>query len=189
MTNTNASHAGPGPTQGHPKQRLFFALWPDEVVREQLYAVGEPVSWARPAKRVPMEKLHLTLTFLGYVDEAQRECAARVAGGIKESGFTLTIDQAGHWSRSKILWAGTDAMPPGLLAIVAQLRNGLAACGVKSEDRDYRCHVTLGRNVRRKPVLTAIEAIRWLVDQFVLVESNTLPQGAQYRIIGAWDLV
>lgn len=188
MTNANASHAEPDPTQGHAKQRLFFALWPDDQVRERLYAVGEPVSWARPARRVAMEKLHLTLMFLGYVDEAQRECAVRVAADIKESRFTLTIDQARHWSRSKILWAGTDAIPPGLLAIVAQLRDGLAACGVKPEDRDYRCHVTLGRNVRRKPVLTAIEAIRWPVDQFVLVESNTLPAGAQYRIIGAWDL-
>ena len=188
MTNANASQAEPGPTQGHRKQRLFFALWPEEAVRTQLYAVGEPVAWARPAKRVPMEKLHLTLMFLGYVDEAQRACAVRVAGGITESRFTLTIDQARHWSRSRILWAGTDAMPPGLLAIVAQLRNGLAACGVKPEGRNYRCHVTLGRNVRKKPVLTAIEAIRWPVNQFVLVESNTLPEGAQYRIIGAWDL-
>ena len=188
MTNANASQPEPGPSQGGRKQRLFFALWPDEGVREHLYGIGEPVSWVRPARRVPIAKLHLTLVFLGYVDEVQRACAVGVADGIKESPFTLTIDRAGHWSRSRILWAGTDNIPRELLAIVEGLRNGLQVCGIKPEDRDYRCHVTLGRNVRRKPGLAGIEAIRWPVNQFVLVESNTLAEGARYRIIGAWDL-
>ncbi len=57
--------------------RLFFALWPDPPTRTALAMLvdGLPLVGGR---RVPAENLHLTLAFLGNVDEGAA-AAARVA--------------------------------------------------------------------------------------------------------------
>ena len=49
-----------------PRQRLFFALWPDDAVRARLDQAGEELLGKR-VKRVPAANLHLTLAFAGAV--------------------------------------------------------------------------------------------------------------------------
>jgi 2'-5' RNA ligase len=80
--------AASGPSPG--QLRLFVALWPDESLQRQLLAQSAPL--AELGRRIPARNLHVTLAFLGSVEErkvdavidAMREarppaCAARSA--------------------------------------------------------------------------------------------------------------
>ncbi len=63
----------------------------------------------------------------------------------------------------------------------------LAAASIP-ERRPYRAHLTLARKVGKAPRSQAIEAIQWPVNEFCLVQSRTLPTGAEYAVLRTWPL-
>jgi hypothetical protein len=56
---------------------------------------------------VAADNLHLTLAFLGEVSADKQRALAALAGRIRQPGFTLTLDDAGQWLRSRVVWLGT----------------------------------------------------------------------------------
>lgn len=172
----------------NPKQRLFFALWPDDAVRSELarLASGGP----RGAGRlVPAENLHLTLAFLGHLDAGTRACVEAAADGISAGPFELVFTRLGCWPRPRVLWAGTQDTPAALVELVYALRRGMTGCGLRAETRPYRAHVTLARKTRVPADFhAACEPVRWRADAFDLVESKTLSAGAHYRRLRRWPL-
>jgi len=171
-------------------KRLFFALWPEEALRQKLYTLGGELLGNNRGRRVPVENLHQTLAFLGYVNAERQLCLEREASAVQSSAFTLTLNHAGFWPRKGILWVG-GGVPEGLLALVRALQLGLTACGLEPETRPFQIHLTLTRNVRRLRLdrNRAIAPLTWPVRQFALVASLTLPEGARYEIIKKWNLV
>jgi RNA 2',3'-cyclic 3'-phosphodiesterase len=170
-------------------QRLFFALWPDEIVRDRLH--GLSARFLRPGSGRPVtpDNFHVTVFFLGDTDTAKRACAEQVAGTVSRQAFTLTLDQVGYWQRPQVLWVGATRTPEELLALVGDLNVGLSACGFSPERRDYRAHVTVARKVRRGPhQLAAVDAVSWRVERFCLVESVTESAGVRYRVLRCWAL-
>ncbi|MDX1529694.1 MAG: RNA 2',3'-cyclic phosphodiesterase [Gammaproteobacteria bacterium] len=170
------------------RQRLFFALWPDDAVRDQLARLAAR-SLKRRGRIIPGENLHLTLSFLGPVAAEARRCAEGVADGIRAAPFTLEFTHLGHFPRPRVVWSGCDETPEALISLVSALREGLKGCGIKPEVRPYRAHLTLARKVSVEPDFGAPHAaIAWRVDSFHLVESKTLSQGAVYNIVRSWSL-
>ena len=47
--------------------RTFFALWPNDALRDSLHSASKTIPVERPARRVPQYNLHLTLHFIGNV--------------------------------------------------------------------------------------------------------------------------
>jgi 2'-5' RNA ligase len=171
-----------------PTQRLFFAIWPDEPVRESLRAAAHELV-SSEARAVAVDAVHLTLLFIGSADAARRACLEQAANGIKGSGFTLTLDQAGFWRKPQILWLGCSTLPASLLGLVQRLTAGAEQCGVKTETRPYQAHVTLARKIRTgPPEVLPIEPIVWPVARFCLVESHTEQEGVRYRTLRFWSL-
>lgn len=178
-----------GSTPETAVKRLFFALWPDEALRQKLYALGGGQPGNNRGRRIPPENLHLTLAFLGYVDAERQTRLEREASAIRLPAFSLTLDRAGFWSRQGILWVG-GAPPQELLALVAALNRAIAACGLEPETRPFRVHLTLARNVRRPRLEPnrAIEPLAWRVGQFALVASQMRRLGARYDVLRTWPL-
>ncbi len=194
-----------GPTTEASVKRLFFALWPDEVLRQKLYALGGELlgncsmrcsTSAIPGvvgdnrgRRMPAENLHQTLAFLGDANTERQICLEHEASTIQLPAFTLTLDHAGFWPRKGILWVG-GAPPEALLGLVRALQQGLTACGLEPETRPFQIHLTLARNVRRLRLARdrAIAPLTWKVNRFALVASQTLPEGARYEVLRSWDL-
>ncbi|EHD06653.1 2'-5' RNA ligase, partial [Salmonella enterica subsp. enterica serovar Wandsworth str. A4-580] len=76
---------------------------------------------------VAAANLHLTLAFLGDVSSDKQRALARLrnwpdeqralaqlAGRIRQPGFTLHLDDAGQWLRSRVVWLGMRQPPRGL---------------------------------------------------------------------------
>ena len=85
-----------------PTRRLFFALWPDEGIREELDRVSRHAVRKR-GKRVRGENLHITLAFIGQVPADTASCLRQAAAEIRGQRFTLRLDRIGYWPRPRIM--------------------------------------------------------------------------------------
>lgn len=177
-----------GENQRPRVERLFFALWPDDAVRQTLKHHCKPVLRHSGGRAVAIENLHITLAFLGSVDAAQRQCVEQAAAAISLPRFTLTLDQLGYWSRPRVLWLGARETPEEAKQLASQLAKGARDCGLSLDRRPFVAHLTLKRKVREAPPPTELKPIEWAVDQFALVRSHTLPEGVQYEVVGRWPL-
>ena len=152
-----------------------------------------PVKWVRP------DDLHLTLKFLGDVDEARepelRAALGQAAGGGSEPrGVTVHIEGFGvfpDFRRPRIVWAGVAA-DPALELLQHRVEQVFAPLGFATEARAFRPHLTLGRAGRdARPrdftglegALTALAfAETALVADLDLMESTLQSSGAVYQV-------
>ena len=170
------------------RQRLFFALWPGEPVREALDAAGKSVLGKR-IKRVPASNLHITLAFAGSVSDEVAACLVEGAAGLRLPPFQLEIDHCDHWPRPRIAWIGPTQTPPELLALVGALRAVFESCGLQAETRAYQPHVTLARKISKLPKDARLHTpVCWSIRSFSLVESVTDPLGVRYQPRVHWRL-
>jgi len=183
----------PHPTPESPRpetRRLFFALWPEEGLQQQLYELAGQTLKTTAGRRVVAGNIHLTLAFLGPVTEPNQARYEAAASGVTGRAFTLSLGQLGCFRRSGILWAGPSQIPAELLALVRDLNQALQACGFTPESREYRAHLTLARNVRHcSDRASVVSPLSWEVRHFALVQSHIESRGATYEILRRWELV
>ncbi|MBI2218086.1 MAG: RNA 2',3'-cyclic phosphodiesterase [Candidatus Rokubacteria bacterium] len=152
---------------------------------------------------IAAENLHLTLKFLGRVDEARlgeiRAALDRAVAGA--APFELRIEGLGAFpttTRPRVIWAGVADGGRALGELAARVDAELAGVGFEREARAYSAHVTLGRarEPRRHPGLTAaIEkgagerfgTVR--VDRVSLMRSDLSPRGARYTELSSHHLM
>jgi 2'-5' RNA ligase len=160
--------------------RLFLALWPDDDVRARLAAAQRSWRWPPRAAVVAPERLHLTLHFLGEVDEpAAESLVARLPPW--PGPFTLRLDHAALWQHG-IAVLGADEVPPGLAELHAALAGTLLDLGLRVESRRLRPHVTLARHAQGAKLPAAAVRIDWPVRGYELVRSVAGPP-LHYEII------
>ncbi len=169
------------------KRRLFFALWPDETVRKALDHGARELTGKR-VRRVPADRLHITLAFAGPVSAGVQDCLERRAAAIRLAPFRLVIDHAGYYPRPRVLWIGPADMPPGLWSLAGALRSALVECGMPPEKRAFQAHVTVARKYSQGVPEQTFEAIDWPVSEFRLVESVGTENGVIYQPLRAWPL-
>lgn len=162
--------------------KLFFALWPGATTRARLDRWGQALHEVCGGRRTRAENLHLTLAFLGNVDDARLPAVEQAMDSVAPRRFLLTLDQPGHWKRNSIAWAGASVVPPELEALAAELRAGLAAVGVAFDPQPFAVHVTLLRDARAPAAMPAVEAIPWPVEGYALVASVPGTGGVRYEV-------
>jgi 2'-5' RNA ligase len=167
--------------------RLFFALWPDDAVRERLAAVAATLP-DRCGRRVRPENLHLTLCFLGQVGEAHEDCLLQGAAAIRLPAFRLSLSRLGWFRRAGVVWLAPEETPGDLTDLVGQIRAVVRDCGLAADTRPYQTHLTLTRKARRPAGQVDPGPIHWDIDEFCLVESVTRAGGAEYRVRQRWAL-
>ncbi|OYP31010.1 RNA 2',3'-cyclic phosphodiesterase [Rhodopirellula sp. MGV] len=155
-------------------------------------------------KWVPLDNLHLTLKFLGEVDNVEvfDVCTAIRSVTSHIEPFELHFTGTGGFpnlDKPRVLYAGIED-PSGLLVkMVGELELKLADLGFKPEPRDYRPHLTLGR-ARSKGGLVSEELSEamqqysdthlgdMVVDEVNLMASFLDKQGPTYQVMDTIDL-
>ena len=170
------------------RQRLFFALWPDDATRHAFARLAAAHQACRRARRVAVENIHLTLEFLGAVDASFRRCAERAAQSLSIPAFELEFNRLGHWPRPRVLWSAPEHTPEALSRLVATLRDALITCGHEPESRRFHAHVTLARKVRGPLGDTPHTPLRWRVSDFHLLASESAGNGVRYASLARWSL-
>ncbi|MGR9114470.1 MAG: RNA 2',3'-cyclic phosphodiesterase [Gammaproteobacteria bacterium] len=165
-------------------KRLFFALWPDDAVRKQCTDLIRAIE-SKDGRPIRADNLHVTLTFLGNVDTETEHALTEAAAGITVSEMAITFDRVEFWRKPGILCLSSLNPDPAVTALAMHLTSLAAEFGVPVDERPFAPHVTLIRKAKR-PSQIEFEPIIWPAESFCLVESCTLPEGVEYRVIKRW---
>jgi len=168
-------------------RRLFFGLDADSQ-NQALMTLQHRLALA--ASPVVADNLHLTLLFLGAVDEARlpQLCQLGCQVASRQSGFGVVLDQLGLFPQAKVAWIGPSQAPHPLLQLEQALRDGVSALGLPLDERPYRPHLTLYRKARTlPPSAEPCRPIPLPVSGFHLYESCSTPAGVQYHKLASWE--
>jgi RNA 2',3'-cyclic 3'-phosphodiesterase len=160
--------------------RLFFALWPDEDLRSQLALVSEQIP-AGCGRRIPVNNLHITLVFLGNIDDKKTDCIIESARSIGCGKINLTLNRIGWWKKAQVVWFAPSVIPDKLVTLAGNIASSAGDCGIRVDRRPYQPHMTLVRKVKISRSLPEITPIHWSVDKFALIESTTALSGVRYE--------
>ena len=124
--------------------RMFVAVsLPDAVRwRLRLLCAGVP-----DTRWVPPENLHLTLRFLGELDNGAIEDVDAALAAIRAPAFTLTLAGVGHFgagARLRALWAGV-AREPALQHLHDKVESAVVRAGLPPDGKKFTPHVALAR--------------------------------------------
>lgn len=169
-------------------QRVFFALWPGAQVRASLAQAGRHMHDALHGRLTRADSIHLTLAFLGDVDNEVMPRLLDPPSGIAPEPFDLTLDEWGCWTHNNIGWVAPSRVPAPLGELAANLAGWLRGAGLSLEQRPFKPHVTLVRKAHCARMEQAMLPIAWQVSDFVLVRSQRLPQQSRYEVLGSWPL-
>lgn len=182
-----------------PSIRSFVAVELDAGIRSILGRAidrlcaeegGEDVRWVDP------DGIHLTLKFLGDVDESRIDVLRRALDRVAtaHSALDLPLGDLGCFPsarRPRVFWVGVGDPNNRLETLVENLEDALARVGFEREARPFAAHLTLGRVRRDAPPsrvaplaseslldLTREQTIR--VAGISLMRSDLEPSGAVY---------
>jgi 2'-5' RNA ligase len=121
--------------------RLFAAIEIPEPVRTRLGFLQGGIPGARWSKP---ENLHLTLRFIGEVNEATARDIDSLLTGIRAPSFELTLKGAGEFGGKEphAVWAGVKPNP-ALTHLASKIESALQRMGLPADTRKYTPHVTL----------------------------------------------
>lgn len=168
--------------------RLFSALEIPASLADRLASLKAPLPGAR---WVDPENYHITLRFIGDVDDiTAREFAANL-DRVRAMPFDVTLDGLGSFGRGKphSIWARV-ARSEALDALQRAHERAARTAGLPPEPRQFHAHVTLARLRNTRPELVA----RYLeqrgaffagpipVTRFVLFSSRASTGGGPYVV-------
>ena len=175
--------------------RTFIAIELGDAIRERLAHAQERlracrcgVKWVRP------EQIHLTVKFLGEIDEgaAADVAAAMAAAAEGVGGLDLRVAGLGAFpprGAPRVVWAGIEEPSGRLATLHKRLDLELEKLGIERETRPFHPHATLGRVKDRRagrPLRALIDTQRTAefgartVDDMVLLRSVLSPTGPTY---------
>lgn len=155
-------------------------------------------------KWVPTDNFHLTLKFLGDVDNTQLPEICDTVRDVCTTVPPFELRFAGtgafpNLDRPRTLWIGIDDPTESLRTLVNRLETELADLGFKPEPRDYRPHLTLGRTrsgsrkvnpevVERLVAQQSIRLGEMQADTVELMASFLEKRGPSYQVMDTIEL-
>lgn len=175
--------------------RLFVAIDPPDPIREALDRFSEGL--AQRVRRVPRDQVHLTLRFLGEVDEERVPALVdALAMAVPGPPINLRVCGGGAFpspSRPRVLWAGLAGELEALRALAARIDRAIVGEGLPPADHPFRAHLTLARcpQGRAPDAVAAVQALpdlgEWAVGEVLLMKS-TLGQRAVHERLATFPL-
>jgi RNA 2',3'-cyclic 3'-phosphodiesterase len=185
--------------------RTFLALELPETVKDVLRRRIERLARVLPEVRfMDVAALHLTLAFLGELDDARLEAASQAAAeaASAHTPFTLRLASLGTFGPAhapRVIWVGLAGEMARLLALQSTLADALAARGFAREARPFAPHLTLARI--KKPLsdaaLTVLARMQaeptadatWRADAISVMKSELVRPAARYTALARWPLI
>jgi len=180
--------------------RTFIAIeLPEEIktilerIQNDLKQTHADVKWVNP------ENIHLTLKFLGEIDEDLIEQIRSILNGIaqKNSSFNICLSNLGVFPKlqyPRVIWIGITNDQP-VIKIAEDLEKEMIKIGLPAESRAFSSHITLGRvrsPLNRKILVEKLELLNqnfpslkpdFKVSNLTLFKSTLTPAGPIYEAL------
>ena len=161
-------------------KRVFFALWPDHRQRDRLRDTINSVARDVEGRIVDRRNWHITLAFVGDIEERLIPELQQRASQIKVQPFHLSFDRLEYWARPRVACLVAATVPTELQELVTSLHAAMQEVGVIPEDRTYRPHITVARNARTFTTERLAQRATSEWSEFTLMESVSGPGGISY---------
>ena len=170
--------------------RAFIAIETSEELREEMVKLQKQLG-IEGVKLVEKENLHLTMHFLGEIDENMKEKVMQAMNKINSKKFEMSCKGVGAFPSKnymRVIWVAAEA--PELKQIYEQLGEELAKLGFKKED--FSPHITLARVKFLKDKTRLAEFLEenaeteigdCAVDRVLLKKSTLTPKGPVYESV------
>jgi len=183
--------------------RTFIAIDLEEQIKDSLtnlVKILKPA--AKNIKWVNRENFHLTLKFLGELNEPQVETVRQTMNQLthKYQPFSLSLKGTGSFpagqSRMRVIWVGIEAGQE-LYSLQNELEEELERKGFPREERPFSPHLTLGRakvpenQERLKKELDKFsvqEFGQMTVKEIIFFQSILRPEGPTYKPVDKFEL-
>ncbi len=150
---------------------LFFALWPDHRQRDRMRDFISPVAKEIDGRATDRRDWHVTLAYIGDLEERFIRELQESASEIQFEPFRLRLDRLEFWPRPKIAALVPPRIPPEHEKLVESLRGIIIAAGIEPALRVYRPHITVVRNARPFETHRLAQSATTEWSSFELVES------------------
>jgi RNA 2',3'-cyclic 3'-phosphodiesterase len=181
--------------------RLFVAITPPTAALDELAAATAPLRDDWPQLRwTDRRTWHVTLAFLGQVDEqASARLAAQLASAARTNdALSLSVAGSGAFpgaATARVLWAGISGNSDGLDALAAAVTDGACKAGAPppGDGKGFAPHLTLAHCRRTADLRSVVEALAgysgmpWAASEIHLIRS-LLRARPRYEVIGTWPL-
>jgi 2'-5' RNA ligase len=151
---------------------------------------ADGIKWVEP------KNLHITLKFLGWVEDRNLDNLIELtAKAVANTGsFRAKFEELGTFPEGKtprVIWVGTAEGGDALCKLAKSLETTLSQAGFKSEAREPRPHITIGRVKERKGAGRVKEKIdgmqnarfgEMIVDRVCIMKSTLKRSGPVYEI-------
>ncbi len=163
-------------------------------LQNQLKSCGADVKWVQP------QNIHLTLKFLGEINEEELNKISLVLEEMdnKISVFTVSIDSIGAFPRinsPRVIWVGPGSGDNEIKILAKELEERLNEIGISREEKPFSSHITLGRMRSGLKIDKLINGLKELtlpqqaggrefpVHKITLFKSTLTPKGPDYEIL------
>jgi len=184
--------------------RLFIALEvPDTwraaaTAQQEALAAALPAATRRELRPVHADLLHVTLRFLGEVDEGGIDPLQAALDGVPPFVVELSLDRAGTFGsapRTGVVWLGVGGQLRTLRGIAGDVERAMRLIGVPGDDRPFAAHLTLARLGRhataedRSAVAQAVKQLDapsptpFFTSELVLVRSHLEGPAPRYEVL------
>ena len=178
--------------------RLFVGIAVSDAVKDalerltmRLRAKDDGLRWST------RDQWHITLVFLGEVDDEARARLVRELATVRQPAITLQMNQLGVFPSAGILHAAIE-VTPALQRLYEAVAAAVRRCELSVEDRPYRAHITLARS-RNRDGRRTVEHLRrttaqqhlnerWHATEFLLYRSQLSPAGSRYTVLETFPL-
>jgi len=180
--------------------RLFVALKIPENIKEQLLNICYDIIPDSSLYRwETKDKIHLTLKFIGEVEENLVQPISTELDFIKNyRSFDFNIFGFGFFfrdKRPKILWAGLQT-DEAIFDLVGEINKRMETFNIEPERRKFKSHLTLLRikskfdeNFINKFNNYQFDNLNFKTNKIALVKSELSRTGAQYTEIKNYELI
>ena len=131
--------------------RTFIAIELPKQIKEQLAELEEQLKeTSADVKWVQPENIHLTLKFLGEIDEEKTQKITGIMTAVAKDNpaFTINISSLGAFPKieyPRVIWVGVDKGDKETKEIAHNLEEKIEKLGIPKEERAFSSHITLGR--------------------------------------------
>jgi len=175
--------------------RAFIAIELSEEIKEALARIQSRLKYAgADVKWVEKSNIHLTLKFLGEIDEKKRDAVKAALDEIAKdfTPFEIALKDIGAFPDidfPRVIWTGLDKGAKESTELAARIDEKLSKIGLEKETRPFAAHLTLGRVRSGKNKAALREKVTshksqvtssQLVSSLILFQSKLTPAGSIY---------
>ncbi len=147
--------------------RCFIAVDFESEIKSSIFKiVKKRTKEKRFIRSIPKENYHITIKFLGNIDEAQINNIIGFISEVKTEEFEFILDSCGYFNRRnpKVLWLSFKDKVFKFNRFALEIINKLEEYGFKKEYKEFKPHITIARlklrsNSERNKVEKVIENI------------------------------